>query len=202
MLYDLTHQIDANLPVYPGDPRVKIEQVGVFERDGYRDCLVTMGNHNGTHIDAPQHMLKEGKALSDYPPERFVTKAICVDAGNGFDAAKIAPQITEPNLGVLFYTGASQRFYEESYWHQYAVLDDATIQVLIDKKVSIIGIDTGSFDIADDFPVHKTLLGADILLIENLTNLEPLVGKAFELYALSLKLEADGAPARVIAKLS
>jgi arylformamidase len=60
-------------------------------------------------------------------------------------------------------------------------------------------MDTGSFDNAEGFPVHKQLLGADILLIENLTNLEPLIGKQFKLYALPLKLERDGAPARVIA---
>lgn len=40
-----------------------------------------------------------------------------------------------------------------------------------------------------------------ILPIENLTGLEPLIGKNFDLYALPLKLEKDGAPTRVIARM-
>lgn len=100
----------------------------------------------------------------------------------------------------MFFTGASDFFKDEKYWHEYLVPDEATIKILIDKKVPLVGVDTGSFDNAEDFPVHKALLGADILLIENLTNLAPLAGKNFELYALPIKLEKDGAPARVIAK--
>lgn len=201
MIYDLTHLVDESLPVYPGDPQARIEQVGTLEKDGYADRLLTMGTHNGTHLDAPAHMLADGKQLKDYLVDRFVLRAICIDARSGFDAQKVAATITEPNLAVLFYTGASDYFTEERYWHEYKVLDEATLQALIDKKVSLVGIDTGSFDNADGFPVHKALLSADILLIENLTNLQPLVNKSFELYALPLKLEADGAPARVIAKL-
>jgi kynurenine formamidase len=92
-------------------------------------------------------------------------------------------------------------FTEERYWHDYPVLDDAIVKVLIDKKVSMVGVDAGSFDNVEDFPVHKMLLDADILLIENLTNMARLAGRRFELYALPLKLEQDGAPARVAARM-
>ncbi len=201
MLYDLTQTLNENIPVYPGDPKVKVEQAGVIAKDGFCDHLLTMGTHNGTHMDAPMHMIDGGKGLKDYPVERFVVPAVCIDVRGGFDAAKVAGQIPEAGIGVLFYSGASDYFSEEKYWHEYLVPDEATIKVLIDKKVSIVGVDTGSFDIAEDFPVHKALLAADILLIENLTNLAPLAGKSFELCALPIKLEQDGAPARVIAKL-
>jgi arylformamidase len=202
MIYDLTHTIDENLPVYPGDPHVKIRQVGELEKDGFADHLITTGTHNGTHMDAPAHMLAGGKGLKDYAADRLVSKAVCIDASKGFDTKEIAIAIVEPDLSVLFYTGASDYFTEERYWHEYPILDDATAQLLIRKQVKTVGIDTGSFDNDEAFPIHKALLGADILLIENLTNLKPLIGKSFELYALPLKLEADGAPARVIAKLN
>jgi kynurenine formamidase len=201
MLYDLTQTLNENTPVYPGDPKVKIEQVGVIAKDGFCDHLVTFGTHNGTHMDAPAHMIDGGKELKDYPVERFVVPAVCIDVRSGFDAAEVTKQIPETGLGVLFYTGASDYFHDERYWHDYSVPDGATVKALIDKKVSLVGVDTGSFDNTDSFPVHKALLGADILLIENLTNVGPLTGKRFELYALPIKLEQDGAPARVIAKM-
>ena len=102
---------------------------------------------------------------------------------------------------VIFYTGISEFFLEEKYWHEYSVLDEECCQTLIDKKVSMIGLDTASADNLDGFPIHKKLLGADILIIENLTNLKGLVGKTFEFQTLPIKLENDGAPVRAIARI-
>lgn len=199
MIYDLTHAISEELPVYPGDPNVKLEPVGGIEQAGFLDHLLTMDTHNGTHIDAPAHMIAGGKELKAYSIDQFIKNAVCIDAAKGCDAETIASAINEEGLAVLFCTGASNYFYEERYWREYPVLDAACIKVLIDKKVSMVGVDAGSFDKAADFPVHRALLGAGILLIENLTGLAPLAGKTFDLYALPLKLEKDGAPARVIA---
>lgn len=199
MIYDLSYVITNDLPVYPGDPQVSIMPAGRLEKDGFNDVLLTMGTHNGTHIDAAAHMLDGGKQLKDYPIERFVVPAVCIDARQGFSVEALSN--VQAGTAVIFYTGASDYFTEEKYWHDYPVLNQAMIEALIEMQVSMIGIDTGSFDNQDDFPVHKQLLGNDMLLIENLTNLEPLVGKTFELTALPLKLEQDGAPARVIARL-
>jgi len=53
-----------------------------------------------------------------------------------------------------------------------------------------------------DFPVHRLLLGQNIPLIENLINLDQLVGKEFELWALPLKLKGgDGAATRAVARI-
>ena len=54
----------------------------------------------------------------------------------------------------------------------------------------------------NDFPVHRLLLGKNIPLIENLINLDKLVGKNFELWALPLKLKGgDGAATRAVARI-
>ena len=65
----------------------------------------------------------------------------------------------------------------------------------------MVGVDAGSVDTMDDFPIHKILLAAQVLIIENLTNLNQLAGKDFRVYALPVKLDVDGAPARVIAEV-
>jgi arylformamidase len=54
----------------------------------------------------------------------------------------------------------------------------------------------------EPFNVHKILLSAGVLIIENLTNLDELSGKEFTVYALPVKLQIDGAPARVIAQIN
>jgi kynurenine formamidase len=199
MLFDLTQPVTDELPVYPGDPAVSISQIATIPNDGYAVSGVSIGTHTGTHLDAAAHMIEGGKQLKDYPIERFVLRVVCVDVREGFDTGKIAGQLV-PGAGVVFYTGASDYFTEERYWHEYQVPDKATVQLLIDHKVPLVGIDAGSFDTDETFPVHKALLAADMLLIENLTNLAPLIGKQFDLYAFPMKLEGDGAPVRVVAR--
>ncbi len=54
----------------------------------------------------------------------------------------------------------------------------------------------------EPFAVHQTLLRGDVLILENLTGLERVAGRDFRVYALPLRLAADGAPVRVVAELS
>lgn len=66
--------------------------------------------------------------------------------------------------------------------------------------MKLVGVDTCSVD-HEEFVAHRALLGNDVLIIENLTNLSALEGKEFTIYALPIKLQIDGAPARVIAQI-
>lgn len=202
MILDLSHAITSKTPVYPGDPPVVIEAAGQLAKDGFVDFKVTLGTHVGTHIDVPAHMIEGGKKLADYDIDTFVVQAICIDATNGFNKDVIESADIKPGMAVLFYTGMDKYFLEDKYWQDFPVLDAECCHLLIDKGVAMVGADTGSADNADGNPNHKSLLGAGILIIENLANLKMLVGKKFELTALPLKLEYDGAPARVIARLS
>ncbi len=201
-IIDLSHTIANSTPVYPGDPSVNIVIAGSFSKQGCLDHIITMGSHTGTHIDAPAHMIEGGKELKDYPIERFVTKSVCIDARNGFNVEPIRSSKVPEGGSVIFYTGISEIYLKEEYWNDYIVLDEDCCQALIDKKISMVGLDTASADNVDGFPIHKKLLGADILIIENLTNLKSLVGKTFELQALPIKLEKDGAPVRAIARVA
>lgn len=201
-IIDLTHAINNKTPVYPGDPKVEVEKAGVLDKDGFVDHKVTFGTHVGTHMDAPAHMLAGGKQFSEFPVDKLIRPAICIDATDGFSADAINGTDIKEGDAVVFYTGASEYFKEEKYWHEYKVLDADCVNILKEKRVSIVGLDTGSADIEEGFPMHKALLGADILIIENLnSNLKELIGKRFELIALPLKLEIDGAPARVVARV-
>ena len=53
---DLTHTICEDMPVYPGTEPPKLQTANTIERDGFRETLLTMYSHTGTHMDAPAHL--------------------------------------------------------------------------------------------------------------------------------------------------
>lgn len=197
MLIDISVQLDDRTPAYPGDPKIEIVRNGTFESDGCVGHSVTLGTHTGTHIDAPAHMIEGSKTLGDVSLECFIGKGKLVE---GFSIEAIDTAGVEPGDIVLFYTTASLRYYGPSYFVDYPVMSDDVAAHLIKKEVKLVGLDTCSADNEPGFPVHKRLLGAGIPIIENLTNLIELRGKNFHVYALPLKLNLDGAPARVVAE--
>jgi arylformamidase len=199
---DLTVPLNNQTPVYPGDPAVKVEPVAKLEKDGFTDHLLTTGNHAGTHIDAPMHMMAGGKSLTDFDISKFVGPGKLVEVkDHEFNLETVKAAEIQAGDIVLFYTGMDKHFYDESYYGNYPAMPEEVAEYLVALKVKMAGFDTGSADKEDGFPIHKTLLGGDVLIIENLINLDQLIGKNFQVFALPLKLDVDGAPARVIAQL-
>jgi kynurenine formamidase len=192
--------LTPDTPVYPGDPQVEVTQLTSVADDGYLDHIVKIDTHNGTHIDAPAHMIAGGKMLNDFPLDTFVGHSKLVDARNGLTPAGIdAAGVARGDI-VLIYTGASDVYTDPDYYYQPPVVTDEAVMHLVSLGVKMVGIDMGSID-EDPFAVHKALLRNDILIIENLVNLGALLNAEFKLYALPLNLHVEGAPARVIAEL-
>jgi len=76
---DLSAPLKDGMPVYPGDPRVRIRIVHTHERHSWEVRSLSMGTHSGTHVDAPSHM-HEGEASVDrLPLERFCGVSRVVD---------------------------------------------------------------------------------------------------------------------------
>ena len=68
------------MPVYPEAEPPKLTPSNTFEQHGFRETLLTMGSHTGTHMDAPAHMLRDGKTLDQFPADKGVgTDAISID---------------------------------------------------------------------------------------------------------------------------
>lgn len=196
MIHDLSIPLSNQTPVYPGDPPLQVKPAGVLAADGFQDHTITMGTHNGTHLDAPAHMIEGGATLGAVPLETFVGRGRLVE-GFSVDALQAAG-IGKGDI-VLFQTGMGDRLYDEAYFTDYPAMDMVVADWLVATGVKMIGVDAGSVDNLDDFPIHKRLLGAGVIIIENLTGLEGLANKDFEVYALPLKFDLDGSPARVIA---
>ena len=79
---DLTHNIKENMPVFPGTEPPKLAPASTFETDGFRETLLTMFSHTGTHMDAPAHVREDGITLDKFPADKFVGKAIVIDCSD------------------------------------------------------------------------------------------------------------------------
>ena len=198
---DLTHNFKQDMPVYPGDPIPVINQVAFIEKDGYNDFQIKTGMHVGTHMDAPLHMLQNGKKLSDYSPDHFFGKGHLIEAGDINVELLENRNILKGDV-VFLMTGFYKKFGTDEYYENYPEISENFAKKIIELGVKIIGMDTPSPDRAP-FAIHKLLLENDVLIIENLTNLELLLEQAqFGVVALPAKFETEAAPVRVVAQIS
>ena len=67
------------MPVYPGDPKASLEQVAHIEKDTYNDHKISTVMHVGTHMDAPLHMIANGKTIDELDPAKFIGDGIVIN---------------------------------------------------------------------------------------------------------------------------
>jgi arylformamidase len=203
MYLDLTHPFTNQMPVFPGDPQPELTQVSTVQKDGIAHFDLKTGMHVGTHMDAPAHMLAGGKNLSEYLVEKFFGRGVILDARGKKSADVNLLDGVDVRRGdiVLVCFGWSTEFKEDEYYLNYPEISGELAKKLADIGISVVGMDTPSPDRAP-YGIHNILFKGDVLIIENLTNLETLIGKTnFEITALPIKLETEAAPCRVVAKV-
>lgn len=210
MLVDLTHTIRERMPVYPGTEPPTLKPASSYERDGYRETLLSMFSHTGTHVDAPAHIVKGARVLDDFSADELVGRGVVVDCRDvgcggviGMDRLLALGEELRRAEFILFATGWDKLWGTDDYYDGFPVVSPEVLEFIISSDVKGIGFDTISLDPVGDVNLtyHKRLFSEkSIINIENLTGLEGLIGKSFTLYCLPMKFEnSDGAPARVIA---
>ena len=210
---DLTQTITENMPVYPGTEGPKLQPASTCEKDGFRETLLTMYSHTGTHMDAPAHIFAGRPTLDTMDAGCFVGKGLILDCREfregqeiPLDKIRAADVLAEEADFLLFLTGWSRRWGSEAYFGAYPVLSREACQFLIDTGKKGVGLDVISLDpIADaELTRHHQVLAHGMVIVENLTNLEEAYeasrGGLFTLAVLPMKYEnADGAPVRAVA---
>ena len=76
---DLTHTIRENMPVYPGTEPPKLSPTSSYESDGFKETLLQMYTHTGTHMDPPAHIFSGRTTLDEFPVDQFIGKALVID---------------------------------------------------------------------------------------------------------------------------
>ena len=203
-IYDLTHTIRNDMPVYPGTEQPRLTTACTIEETGYRETLLHMYSHTGTHMDAPAHMLPDGATLDSYAPEKLAGAAVVVDCRG--QKAITLPLLQRYDLSgvdfVLFCTGWDRKWGTPAYYEDFPCLTAEAAAYLAALPLKGVGEDSISLDPCDstDFPNHITLMRAGFINTENLTGLDALLGRRFTFVTLPLKFEnADGCSCRAIA---
>ena len=199
---DLTHRFTQDMPVYPGDPPVRLKQIARIGSDEYNMYCLCSGLHVGTHIDAPLHMIADGNFICDMPVTRFFGRGRLIDARGCSIIAPDLLQGADISAGdiVLVLTGWYHRFGDDAYYNDFPEVVPEFAQELVRSGAGMVGLDTPSPD-RSPFVVHKILLSAEVLIIENLANLDALLEiEDFDIVALPAKLQSEAAPVRVIAR--
>jgi kynurenine formamidase len=208
MVIDLSHYIEPGMPVYPGSQIPEIKDLDLHDELGVYVKSFSFDGHTGTHLDTPKHFFSKGESISSLDISTFTGKAEIIDCSQLIPGSYIPAQIIEDqkiidnNDYIIIYTGWSDKWGTEGYFKGFPVLSQELAASLADSKIKGIGLDVISIDpvYSENTPNHKIVLGAGKIIVENLTNLERLIGKQFEFYCFPLKIkDGDASPVRAVA---
>lgn len=179
-IYDISKEF-FSAQVFPGDPAPSQTPHYTIEKNGCNVTVLTMGSHNGTHMDAPTHFLTDAKTIDQVELEKCLGPCQVVKAEGTLDAQWVR-QAMAGGVTRLLIGGKVE------------------ISVEAAKEMAALGLVFLGVEAMSVGPgeVHKALLGAEIALLEACVLADVPQGPYF-LASLPLKLGAlDGSPVRAV----
>lgn len=215
-LIDLSHTIENGLITYKGLPAPIIcdflsreASKHIYEEGTeFQIGKIEMVANTGTYIDCPFHRFETGKDLSEVGLENFTDLDAVVIRVPYTETLEITEEHLKNyeirNRAVLIHTGWDAHWNTELYYENHPYLTKGAAEYLRDCYVKLVGIDSHNIDNTSgkSRPVHTTLLGAEILIVEHLCNLSVLPSDGFTFSAIPPKFKGVGTfPVRAMAKL-
>jgi len=226
-LVDLGHPYDADTVSWPNGPA--FEHAGEAGEDDegrwYATGRLSLSEHSGTHLDAPLHFARDGRAVDALPLSSLIGPVRVIDVSEACAADRdyavrvedvTAHEAAEGRIAsgsaVLVRTGWSRHWHDELRYLggedvaslHFPGLDLEAARLLADRGVALVGIDTASIDPGTSriFGAHRVLAEKQVPLLENLRGLELLPARGATLIALPMLVAGGtGAPTRVVALL-
>ena len=75
---DLSWDLNADSPIYPGDPEPSVSVATTLENEGYNLFRVVVGTQTGTHVDAPYHFRNDGARINEMELDFFFGPAVVI----------------------------------------------------------------------------------------------------------------------------
>lgn len=211
---DLSHTIFDGLVTYKGLPAPIIcdylsrENSKAFYEEGteFQIGKIEMVTNTGTYLDCPFHRFEHGKDLSQIALDQCAElDAITINAEGATAIGKeyfVGKELR--NRAVLVYTNWARHWNTAAYFEGHPYLTEEAAIYLKTCDIKLVGIDSHNIDntAGKTRPVHTTLLGADILIVEHLCNLDKLPDSGYQFNAVPPKIEGAGTfPVRAFASL-
>jgi kynurenine formamidase len=212
MLVDLTLPVEPEMLAFPGYPPFEAEVARSYDPDGHLSHRFTATTHTGTHIDAPAHYIEGSTPVDRLDLETLVGPADVLDL-RAYRGEPISRAILEeesppldPGARVVMVTGdVDTRPPDRSFFDEASVLTEDAADWIVEHELSLTANDFLTEGLEDQSrPVHNTVLGAGIPVVEYLCNTDEIAEEGrIDLTCLPLRLEGlDGSPVRAIAELS
>jgi kynurenine formamidase len=215
-LVDLSHAIEHGMITYPGLPgpvigdhlaRVDAPQ---HYAPGFDIQIgrIEMVANTGTYLDTPFHVSEDGHDLAGLDPAQVtgVPGVVVAAAPAGEIGRDALAGLTDDDLAgrvVLFRTGWDEHWGTERYGSvDHPHLAVATAERLVAAGIAVAGIDSVNIDDTHtgERPIHRTLLGAGIPIVEHLCRLDAIDGRPFTFTALPPAVHGMGSfPVRAVA---
>jgi len=203
--YDITLTITPEMIVWPGDPPVNMHRTSsIASGDSSNVTQISMSCHTGTHVDAPDHFMNNGKTVESLSLDLLVGRAYVLHLPNvNLITASILMDADIPprTRRLLFKTRNSDYWANgnKEFQADFVGLSVDAAELLVDRNVKLVGIDYLSIaPYKQGRPVHTILLDAGMVVIEGL-DLSRVSQGRYTLHCLPLKLGgAEGAPTRAI----
>lgn len=161
----------------------------------------SLSGHLGTHFDV---MNKEFPL--DYTERKGIVFDVSGVSGRDIEASDIDMNEVETDMFVAFYTGFMEKngYGGKVYFTQHPQLSHELIDRLLEKGISIIGLDfAGIRRGAEHTPKDQYCADRGVFIIENLCNLKKVIQHNTRFIACTYPLnyaEMTGLPCRVVAK--
>lgn len=205
---EISVRVTPELVTWPGvvEGFERASEASFEAGDGMEVSRLHMGAHTGTHVDTPRHFIRGAGDIESYPLDAFVGPAVVLAIPDGdlivtSDHLEAIEQ-SRPERVLFRTTNSGWSTRETEFREDYVALDESAAQWCVDRGVKLVGVDYLSVEPFDadqrNYPVHKTLLGAGIVVLEGL-DLAGVETGDYELVALPLLIPgSDGAPARAL----
>lgn len=223
---DLTHPLSPDFPVFPAFRPMKVRTDVTIEKDGFFARTWEVGEHTGTHLDAPAHFAvgDEIRTVDQIPVDNLVVPLVVIDikerAEKDHDALLTIDDVLHyerrygripQGAAVCMYTGweeradSAQRFLNpdsSGVLHFPGISPDAAHFLATERDVAGVGVDTLSLDFgpSTDFRAHFEILSRNKWGVEALANLAAVPPAGALLFVGAPKVTGgSGGPCRVLA---
>ena len=217
-IIDLSRPIHTNMPVFPA---ILKTYLGVYtaHKDSikpngtsHQSNILVMGDHAGTHIDAPLHFNPAGTGIDQMPIELLAGNAVMQDysdrkPGESVTADDVKKGLERLHINpkdlkyILFRTDAAEYYGTDAYWGHYLEIRADAVEWMLDQGIAVFGVDASTCDHARNRATHMLMRKRTSYHMENLANLDKLPhNKIFTLVCTPLMMVSSSAsPVRVLA---